>query len=520
MNIQASSILNKSDIYSSLRIRSINVLEYDKTDRTSIVNHGKRLKGKTFYDVLNQAEIDDESKQKIITTTNNPNYKGGMGHLIEEHHFNYKINNDKKPDFPEAGIELKVTPYEIGKRGGYSAGERLAITKINYNEPVVEDFYNSHIYTKLHSTLLVQYLRDCKKQRMDYKIDFVTLFTPPPEDLKIIQQDYEKIITKIKNGEAHKLSEKDTMYLGTFTKGKNSSTNFKPQNYYAPNVMAQGRAFCFRKPYMKYVLNNHVRGKEDNGEAILNSVTELRDKTFEELIVEKINSHRGKTDVQLAAEFGVKKKTNSFWSSISYRMLGVKSHKVKEFMKANIELKAIRIETKKKKNTKEEYYMREDISFPPINFKKFANEVWEDSDFHNDLISKRYLFVIYKKKGNNYVLNGCQLWSMTEKDLPVAESGWNAIQEVVRNEVKFKRKPIKGGFKIENNLPGTRANDIVSIRPHSNNRYYKFKNGDIIGTNPANGDELPDGQVMTKQSFWLNSPYVVKQLNPSLLEDL
>ena len=37
--------------------------------------------------------------------------------------------------------------------------------------------------------------------------------------MKIIKDDYEKIVRKIQNGRAHELSEGDTMYLGACTKG-------------------------------------------------------------------------------------------------------------------------------------------------------------------------------------------------------------------------------------------------------------------------------------------------------------
>lgn len=37
--------------------------------------------------------------------------------------------------------------------------------------------------------------------------------------MKVIQSDWEKIVNKVKIGEAHNLSEGDTLYLGACTKG-------------------------------------------------------------------------------------------------------------------------------------------------------------------------------------------------------------------------------------------------------------------------------------------------------------
>lgn len=475
----------------------------------SIKKYGEQLIGKTFLDILDAAAIEDNQKMDIITKTNNPRYKGGMGHLIEEHYFKYKINSDQEPDFPKAGVELKVTPYEVRKKGSYAAGERLVITMISYQHAVEENFYASHAYHKLRLTLLVHYLRNRSIPRMEYSIDYVTLFSPPEEDLKIIQQDYEKITSKIKEGKAHELSEGDTMYLGACTKGSNSVKSMVPQKFYAPDQLARKRAFCFKQSYMTFILNKYVREKVDTYESILHDVHEIEEKTFENLIIEKINMHHGKTDAQLFTEFVVKPGSKSSWSSLAYRMLGVKSNRAEEFVKANIEVKTIRLE--------ETGTMKESVSFPTLSLEKLAQESWEESEFYNDLSSKRYLLVVFKKKGNSYILKGCQLWNMSVADLEEAELGWKNTQGVVQQGVNLWKSYDKNGdFRVKNNFPKKNANRIIHIRPHTSERYYVLEDGEIIGSNPNDGDKLPDGRIMTKQCFWLNNSYILSQLEEKL----
>ena len=94
---------------------------YDKSDPKSIEKYAQLLLGKTFQDVLD----DDDSGDK-----ENQNNRGDLGQLIERHHFHYECNSDSNPDFPEAGVELKVTPYKENKNGSISAKERLVLTKI------------------------------------------------------------------------------------------------------------------------------------------------------------------------------------------------------------------------------------------------------------------------------------------------------------------------------------------------------------------------------------------------------
>ncbi|MGP4060241.1 Sau3AI family type II restriction endonuclease [Halobacillus sp. H74] len=488
-------------------------INYDERDPVSIKKYGEKLIGSTFTDVIREAEISYELKQETVEKVNKPGYKGGVGHLIEKYHFGYELNSNQEADFPEAGVELKVTPYEIGKRGGYSAGERLVISMISYEKPVEKDFYLSHLHNKLNLSLLIHYLRNRSLPRTAYPIDYVTLFSPPEEDMKIIEQDYEKIISKVKDGRAHELSEGDTMYLGACTKGSNAEKSTVPQKYYAQELKARKRAFCFKQSYMTHVLNKYVLKKIDTYESILNDTQDLEEQSFEDLIVDRINAHRGKTDEKLMKEFGLNSRSKRLWSSLAYRMLGVKSNNsAEEFEKANIEVKAIRIEENKS--------MRESISFPSISFKEFAYQEWEESDFFNDLSSKRYLFVVFKKKGDKYVLKGSQLWNISNEDLESARDGWMKIQEVVRQGIHLEKKHSKNGktFSIENNFPEKSANRVIHIRPHASKRYYELGDGEIIGKDRKCGDELPDGRVMTKQSFWLNNTYILNQLDDDLKE--
>lgn len=119
------------------------MLEYDKTNPYSIEKYAQRLIGKTFADVCRIDEKDQfsiiENNEEYNATVEDRKRKGGLGTLIEERFFHYPANDDSRPDFPEAGVELKVTPYRINA-GKKVAKERLIITMINYNEVVDETF--------------------------------------------------------------------------------------------------------------------------------------------------------------------------------------------------------------------------------------------------------------------------------------------------------------------------------------------------------------------------------------------
>lgn len=65
------------------------------------------------------------------------------------------------PDFPEAEVELKVSPIDIKKsKDGPSciAGERLVLNTINYAKESTADFKTSSFWKKNRFIELMQYL--------------------------------------------------------------------------------------------------------------------------------------------------------------------------------------------------------------------------------------------------------------------------------------------------------------------------------------------------------------------------
>lgn len=490
---------------------------YDETNPISIENYAKKLIGKTFNDVLKdytkyESELlISEEKEEYAENHENKKRKGGLGDLIEECYFHYKCNNDSRPDFPDAGVELKVTPYKINKNKTLSAKERLIITMIDYFKIVEENFEDSHLWNKSQLILLIYYLysKDIKN-RLDYKINYAKLFTPPQEDLEIIKNDFKIIVDKIKAGKAHELSEGDTMYLGAATKSA-SSSNRRGQPF--SDIPAKPRAFSFKASYMTYVLNNFIVPNKTTYEPIIKDASELKFNTFEEIIINKINSYAGKTDEELCKIFNREYNDNKAqWIDLAYRMLGIKSNKAEEFEKANITVKALRIESKDK--------IVESSPLPTFKFKELVEETWEKSKLFNYLDQQKFLFVVYKKDGDRYVLKGAQLWNIPYDDLnTTVREGWENIRNVIIDGVKFTPKTYKNGKIIySNNLPNKESNRVIHIRPHAQKSAYRFEDGTEIGNISRDANELPDGRYITNQSFWLNNTYVLSQLNKNLLD--
>ena len=149
--------------------------------------------------------------------------KGAIGTVIEESWFEYSPNSESEPDFPEAGVELKVTPYVYGKNG-LRAKERLVCNIINYMEEYDRTFQTSSFWHKCNTMLLMSYEHRENVPKGDFRIDKAVLFSFPEEDLLIIEHDWETIMRKVRDGRAHEITEGDTLYLAACTKGANDSS--------------------------------------------------------------------------------------------------------------------------------------------------------------------------------------------------------------------------------------------------------------------------------------------------------
>lgn len=463
---------------------------YDKTSAKSIEEYARLLIGKTFQDVIDAdsagfSNLDDGGFSK----------KGGLGNLLEERYFHYGSNSDARPDFPEAGVELKTTPYKINSKGEKVAKERLVITMIDYMNVINEAFDESHLWLKARLMLLVYYLYQKEiSNRLDYRIDYVSLFTPPDEDLEIIKEDYEKIVNKIRNGLAHELSEADTMYLAACTKSSDSSVRRQQPN---SNIPAKPRAFSLKSSYMTYVLNNYIipsvatsSAQPSKIDAIINDGQIV---SFDKYVYDKIAEYRGCSIEELCNKFNIPADTpaKNLGALIAYRILGVKSNSAEEFIKAGIKVKTIRVNAN---NT-----ITESMSFPAMSFEKIASEEWEDSDFYQLLTETKFFFVVFKYDENNTLrLLGCKFWNIPGSDLQEVESVWNKTKRLINGGLVIER--VNG--KYTSNFPKASENPVSHVRPHARNA--------------EDVDMLPDGRVFPKQCFWLNNSYILSQIQDLL----
>ena len=224
-------------------------------------------------------------------------------------------------------------------------------------------------------------------------------------------------------------------------------------------------------------------------EKIIKDPALLRNNSFEDFILNKIEPYIGRTQDSLLGEFNLKTTAKNVNELILARILGLKGKisSTNEFKKANIVPKTIRINANSS--------ISESMSFPAFNFKKLLKEEWETCEFKALLEQTKFLFVIFRFKDNSsLVFDGLVFWNIPEADLDEVRKVWERTVDILREGVQFKTS----GKRTFNNLPKASENKVSHVRPHARDSQDRL--------------ELPDGRTMPKQCFWLNNTYIREQL--------
>jgi DNA mismatch repair endonuclease MutH len=445
-----------------------------------VITAANRALKKTLKDFIPSEELLGISE---TVTTYGKNRKGYFGDLIEQYIFGMKNNGRAEADFKVAGIELKSTPLKRHATKHYVAKERLVFSMIDYQNVIKEKWETSSFLEKNKLLLIMFYLYLNKEQSiLDYEFEFVHLLNLlkdiSVQDAEQIRKDWEFIVDKIRRGEAHLLSEGDTFYLGACTKAANSRVvRDQPKS----DVRAKPRAFSLKQTYLNYLIQKNLLGIKPDAESLYEG--ESTDMTIDEIVTERFSAYIGKTDVEILSLLGwdTESRPKSYKRLLANRILtGKGSSKIEEFEKANVTLRVVTLE---KSGT-----LKESISFPAFDYKDLITQVWYDdkeevmSDFHAQLETKRFLFVVFQKTNNReVVLKRVRFWNFPIEDLAEAERVFDTTISCIED----------GRYR---DLPKIADSRVAHVRPHA-------KDG-------SDTVETPHGTREIKRSFWLNAKYI------------
>lgn len=489
----------------------------------AIVDYASELRDMTFEEVL-ALEL---SALLPSNTYSDTNRKGAVGNLLEEHYFGYTINSDSEPDFPNAGLELKVSPIDYGnnrkKEWVIKAGERLVLTMIPNHCEIPIEYDKSPLEKKASDILLISYLRDRNATKTEQIIKLINRLKISDEDLEIIREDYRKIVQLIQEGRAHELSEGMTNYLGACTKGATAKKSIARQFY--PYTHADGlqeyipakrRAFSFKQSYMTSLVQR-LEKKQQEADRLFQDSQLLKENSFDDLVLQKLSPFNDRYSHDLGVEVAPDLDSNAknFHNALTWRLLGSKRERIEEFEKAGISVRTVRVQ---KNGTIKEKLKLKNFKFADLH----AETSWEDSEWYSLLADQRYLFVVFQEDDNGYYLRGAFFWSVPvhliggeefKDNTGTAYEYWLDTKQKLRDGVKIR---LEGGT-YKNNFMKASENPVCHIRPSAQKAAYRFTDGrPDVGNVERDANQLPDGQWITSQAFWLNTLLIQQEIIKSL----
>ena len=430
-------------------------INYQKNSAESIYQHALQLTGESL-----------SSKVDLPENLENLRDRGKLGTLVEKYFFQIEPPNNHDPDFPEAGVELKVTGVLKDKSGKYVAKERLVLTMINYDHIVNETWASNAFFNKCKRMLIMFYQYAKEIPVVDRKFVLAPLmYEIPTTDLPVIKSDWEKIQAKVLQGKAHELSEGDTFYLGACRKGS-GGTKEKLKSQPFSTMGAPGRAFSLKQGYLNRLISDL------QGESALGVSADI---SFEEATQQRFAPHLGTSIEDLSIQLNHQKRDKNhknFHRELAMKILANGGSSVAEIAKAGIEMKTVRLQANGKP--------KESMSFPAFDFMRIRSELWEDSSFF-EKIERKFLFVVYKFGTDGLErLEKVGYWNMPYSDRLEAQRVWLDTQRRVAVN--------------SHDLPGMTESQVAHVRP-------KARNGKDKGL-------TPQGDFRTKQCFWLNASYI------------
>jgi hypothetical protein len=160
---------------------------------------------------------------------------------------------------------------------------------------------------------------------------------------------------------------------------------------------------------------------------------------------------------------------------------------IKKYKQNSISIKTVRLQ--------ENGIPKESMSFEQIDFQKVSEETWDDSFIKRKFKNTTFLIVVFQIQGEVLYYKGIKNWKMPKEILESEiKSFWTHLHTRILEGVTLTPVKQKNNTIVENNLPSSIDNKVMHTRPKANDSNDKT--------------ELPDGQLITKHSYWLNSSFI------------
>jgi len=177
-------------------------------ERSEAIEKLKELIGKDLHQLAREFGVP-------IYHPNGKVNKGWAGHLFEKY-LGLPRNSSRRPNF--GSWELKSIPLKIKKNGELTFKETMAITMINENDVLKNEFEESHLLKKLRSIVVVARVVGKSVDEPSY-VHSVVEFNLEGDLYYAVKSDYDLVRSTIKEKGFDALTGKMGRYIQPRTKG-------------------------------------------------------------------------------------------------------------------------------------------------------------------------------------------------------------------------------------------------------------------------------------------------------------
>ncbi|SDO74218.1 Sau3AI family type II restriction endonuclease [Halobacillus sp. SY10] len=414
-----------------------------------LLEYTEGIVGRTFR------EID---KTGILEGKNSD--KGRLGKAVEEGFYGYELNSNPEADFDNLGIELKVSGFNRLKDGSWSAKERLSLSMINYNEIIHEEFEFSKLIAKNKKILIIWYEYVKGVEYADFVIRDYQIYDMT-KDEKIIENDFNTIKQKVIEGEAHKLSEGDSVILGAATKGQKGQKAGQPNSH----VLAPTRAFSLKNSFFRGILRDHLKG-------VTYHHRNLEFVTPESYVWNRITRFRGMSQLEILESLTGRdvseKVPKQIGKMVSDALIGkdkdlADRHEV--FSKSTYMIKNIPV--------KNGTIPMEKATFSTLKFEDFSTD-WEESEWKTFFEEVTFLYITWvgqkdgvKLKNGERLLDRVYKITFTEDEVESFRKTYDLIKKAIeQRDISFLPK---SSSEISNGL-----DLVISTKSNKGGVYERF----------------------------------------------
>lgn len=206
-----------------------------------LFNRAQALAGLTLGQVAERFALQVPTKQLYA--------KGWIGELLELQ-LVATAGTKPEPDFPHLGIELKTLP--ISKQG--KPLESTFVCSISLSSTANRDWETSTVWRKLKRVLWIPIEAEPTIPLAQRRICAPLLWSPSPEQVAILQADWQELTDLICFGQLEQITAKLGRYLQIRPKAANAKSLCWGTNTQGEPILTLPRGFYLRSSFTQQIL--------------------------------------------------------------------------------------------------------------------------------------------------------------------------------------------------------------------------------------------------------------------------